>query len=97
MAGKQAFFYEKRGASHAKKRQNRNNATVRWVDVIQTLVAGGHDFMAIQGYTERQIELFYQSIIRQQNSQKADQIEAVNLGFGGGKETAQYLKQLRNS
>lgn len=53
--------------------------------------------MAIQGYTERQIELFYQSIIRQQNSQKADQIEAVNLGFGGGKETAQYLKQLRNS
>lgn len=53
--------------------------------------------MAIQGYTERQIELFYQSIIRQHNSQKADQIESVNLGFNGGKETTQYLQQLRNS
>lgn len=97
MAGKQAFFYEKRGASHAKKHQKPNHATVRWVDVIQTLVAGGHDFMAIQGYTERQIELFYQSIVRQQNSQKADQIEAVNLGFNGSKETDKYLQQLRNS
>lgn len=64
--------------------------------MIQCLITHGHQLSAIKGYTQRQIELFYQSIARQNNAQKADQIEAVNLGFGGGKETAQYLKQLRN-
>lgn len=63
---------------------------------MQTLIAGGHDFMAIQQYTERQLTLFYQAILRQHYSHKADQIEAVNLGFNGGKETVQYLKQLRS-
>lgn len=65
--------------------------------MIQTLIAHGHDFKAIGDYTERQIELFFGSIQRQQNAQKADTIEAVNLGFNGGKETTQYVKQLKNS
>lgn len=64
--------------------------------IIQTLVANGHNFGAIGDYTERQIELFYHTIIKHQNAQKADTIEAVNLGFNGGKETTQYLKELRN-
>lgn len=93
MAGKQAFFYQKHGANHAKKSKH---GEVRWADVIQSLITHGHQLSAIKDYTQRQIELFYQSIMRQHNNQKADQIEAVNLGFGGGKETAQYLKQLRN-
>ncbi len=64
--------------------------------MIQCLISHGHHLSELKNYTQRQIELFYQSIMRQHNNQKADQIEAVNLGFGGGKETAQYLKQLRN-
>lgn len=64
--------------------------------IVQTLIANGHDFKAIGGYTERQIELFYHTIVKSQHAQKADTIEAVNLGFNGGKETTQYLKELRN-
>lgn len=35
------------------------------------------------------------SIQRQKNHAKADLIEAVNQGFGGGKELTNYLKKLR--
>ncbi|WP_051225742.1 hypothetical protein [Moraxella caprae] len=64
--------------------------------IIQTLVANGHHFGAIGGYTQRQIELFYHTIIKDKHAQKADTIEAVNLGFNGGSQTTQYLKDLRN-
>ncbi|MFU8924896.1 hypothetical protein [Acinetobacter puyangensis] len=46
-------------------------------------------------YTERQLLLFFQAIQRQRNHYKADLIEAVNQGFGGGKELPKYLNKLR--
>nr|DAN15559.1 MAG TPA: hypothetical protein [Caudoviricetes sp.] len=87
------FFYEKRGASRPQKP---NQKPIGWGVIIQTLIANGHHFGAIGGYTERQIELFYHTIVKSQHAQKADIIEAINLGFNGGKETTQYLKDLRN-
>ncbi|WP_165383016.1 hypothetical protein [Acinetobacter sp. WCHAc060033] len=49
----------------------------------------------MQRYTQRQLELFYATILRQKNHAKADLIEAVNQGFGGGPELSKYLKTLR--
>ena len=91
MGSKQAFFFKKRTANTTQAKQS----TARWADIFQALISNGHDKAALQRYTQRQLELFYATILRQKNHAKADLIEAVNQGFGGGPELSKYLKTLR--
>ena len=87
----QAFFFKKRTQKTSQAKQS----STRWADIFQALISNGHDKAALQRYTQRQLELFYASILRQNNHAKADLIEAVNQGFGGGPELSKYLKTLR--
>lgn len=74
-----------------------NTSTIRWSTIFNCLIANGHSKADLVRYTQRQIELFYKEIQREKNHAKADMIEAVNQGFGGGKELGNYLKKLRQS
>ena len=70
---------------------------ISWSSVFQCLYSNGHSPDKVARYTQRQIELFYKAIQHEKNHAKADMIEAVNQGFGGGKELGNYLKKLRQS
>lgn len=59
------------------------------------MINAGHSEVAVKKYTQRQIELYFQAVQREKNHHKADMIEAINLGFGGGKDLSQYINKLR--
>ena len=90
----QAFFSSRCGSSAAQNTEN----TVRYSDVFQQLITAGHSLHDLQtNYTQRQIELYFSSVGRLKRQHKADMIEAINMGFGGGENISQHVKQLRST
>lgn len=45
--------------------------------------------------TQRQVMGFYTALDRRDRAARADRVEDVGMGFGGGKKVAEFIKALR--
>ncbi|WP_049044397.1 hypothetical protein [Acinetobacter bereziniae] len=60
------------------------------------MIGAGHDLKEVKSkYTERQLILFYETIQKQKNHHYANTALAINLGFAGGDDLKNHLKNLR--
>ena len=86
------FFYSKGDRPGAAKLAGKRNA--RWADAYAELIANGHDPDRIGKYTERQINLYLQAIIRRDKRKRAELLLDVNKAYAGGEKANEHLKAL---
>ena len=68
---------------------------VTWSEVFTLLTKNGHDAQQLPNYTQRQLLMYYDEIIKLKNRERANRIEDVCVGFNGGKQINTFVKQLR--
>jgi hypothetical protein len=71
--------------------------SMRWADVYEALIAGGHTLSEIGTYTARQIELFLSATVRRRREQRAEDVLDMNVAFNGGTNADKHLESLRKT
>jgi hypothetical protein len=75
-------------------RARRRGKPQRWSSIFQLLIAHGHHYREIGGYTLRQVELFAAEIYRAERRGRAARIADVNAGLAGGEAAKDTIREL---
>ncbi|WP_141673572.1 MULTISPECIES: hypothetical protein [unclassified Gilliamella] len=89
------FFYERGNSQNHSAKRYKTGKSVSWSEVFTLLIKNGHDAQQLPHYTQRQLLLYYDELIKLQNRERANRIEDICVGFNGGKQVTKFVKQLR--
>ncbi|MBN6074306.1 hypothetical protein HYE60_09855 [Aggregatibacter actinomycetemcomitans] len=65
-----------------------------WGEIVEFLVANGHQFRELADYTARQLLLFYEMALRRERLARAARTTDIAYGVNGGKDLKDYINTL---
>ena len=89
------FFSPQGGATARREVGEGKSRQVDWGEIIEFLIANGHQYRELADYTARQLLLFYEKALIRYRRARADRTIDVCYGVNSGKEELEsYINTL---